>query len=381
MKYIELFIAGDFYPNPNLQNILRSKGGVESVFGDMSPMIKAADYSLINLECVLTESDNKINKIGPHLRATADMAGAMKEAGFDIATLANNHIYDYGEQGLKDTIQSLDHFELQHVGAGVNLADSKRTLFLKKNGIRIAIINFADNEFNHATGRHGGSLPLDLIVCSKEIATASKKVDHVFVIIHGGHEHYHYPSPEMVKRYRFFAEQGAAAVIAHHTHCVGPHEVHGGVPIIYSLGNFLFDSNLSLKSWFEGYAVKFLLTKSEVSYEVIPYTQSIGGIGIKLQDKNSDLMTTIKTLSVEMQHPELLSEKWIDYIADEQIKSGVLWRISKVSRWQKAILTRLGMLDKMYTNRHLKIIKQSLTCESHKERTRDILDKYINLES
>ena len=92
--------------------------------------------------------------------------------------------------------------------------------------------------------------------------------------MHGGNEYNPVPSPRMVKTYRAFAEAGASAVVAMHTHCPQGIEIHNGIPIIYSLGNFLFDIPEPEDSlWWKGYMVNISFNKNKASdLEIIPYT-------------------------------------------------------------------------------------------------------------
>src|SRR5690606_22347516 len=94
--------------------------------------------------------------------------------------------------------------------------------------------------------------PIDIIDNVKQINEARGIADYVFVIVHGGHEFFNLPSPRMQKLYRFYAEQGADIVIGHHTHCIGGYETYKGVPIYYSLGNFLFTKQNPYEDWYLG---------------------------------------------------------------------------------------------------------------------------------
>src|SRR5690554_8220427 len=91
---------------------------------------------------------------------------------------------------------------------------------------------------------------MNIIYNTNQIKEAKATHDKVIVIIHGGHEYYNLPSPRMQKQYRFYAEQGADIIISHHTHCISGKEVYKGVPIYYSLGNFLFTNTSSFEDWY-----------------------------------------------------------------------------------------------------------------------------------
>ena len=116
--------------------------------------------------------------------------------------------------------------------------------------ITIAIINFCENEWSIAEEDSAGANPMDFIDNANQIREA--KAVHDKVIVHGGHEYYNLPSPRMQKQFRFYADQGADIVIGHHTHCISGNEVYNGVPIYYSLGNFLFTKNNTNEDWYTG---------------------------------------------------------------------------------------------------------------------------------
>ncbi len=373
----ELFVSGDFCPAMGPLDELQKEANVEGVFGEFCRIIKGADLSITNLECPLTHASKGIEKIGPNLKAPPDVAVLLKSVGFNMVTLANNHIYDFGQQGLFDTIDTLQRYKLSYVGGGLTLQEAQKTAFVELNGIKLAIVNFAELEFSTASTEHGGASPMDLIDNSRQIADARKKTDHVFVIVHGGNEHYQYPSPGIIKRYRFYAESGASAVIAHHTHCIGGYELHNDVPIFYSLGNFFFppgDKPVH-QCWYEGYAVLMHLTKSNVEFEILPYEQSKNGslsIEVKRREK---ILAKIEDISSVISNDQLLAEKWYQFV--EAKKVGYLARMSGFGIYKVAILRRLGVLDYFYRKRQLNNIRQMIRCEAHKEVALGALSRHL----
>jgi len=233
-------IAGDFYIADNFQNQQMVDNSVEQLFS-------SADYRIVNLETPLTDNapQNRIIKTGPHLQSNAEtILPYLKQLKVDIVTLANNHIMDYGAKGLADTFHILHTNQIGYVGAGPNLQKAAKPFTIETDGMKIAILNFAENEWSIAEKSTPGASPLDIIENVHQIKAAKASTDKVICIIHGGHEYYHFPSPRMVKQYRFYVENGADAIVAHHTHCIGGYEIYNNAPIIYSLGNFLFTQRI-----------------------------------------------------------------------------------------------------------------------------------------
>ena len=254
---IKLFIAGDVVPKGIQPDDFKSKG--ERILNEVKPYIKGADYSVANLEApIVKEEQTPIKKSGPCLGIAPSTVGVLKDVGFGIFTLANNHFFDQGQNGVNATVDVCDAHNVRIVGGGKSKEDAVRPLIFEKEGKRIAIINACEHEFSIATSEHGGSNPLDLISMQEDIASVRIKVDYVVLILHGGIEQYHYPTPRMKRWYRHFIDLGADAVINHHQHCINGYEVYKGKPIFYGLGNFYFPWGNSSRpeSWQYGYAVQ-----------------------------------------------------------------------------------------------------------------------------
>jgi poly-gamma-glutamate synthesis protein (capsule biosynthesis protein) len=191
---------------------------------------------VFNLECLLTGKVSPIDKTGPCLKAPPAAVEFTKRLGFSVATLANNHILYQGADGLMETIRHCREAGLETVGAGKNLEDAGRVLKLKIKGYSIVILNYCEREFSIAGPESPGANPFDLINCLNDLEAIRKNSDLIVLVIHGGIEHYHLPSPERRHTYRFLAEQiGVSAIISHHTHCPSAYEKWKGVPIFYGL--------------------------------------------------------------------------------------------------------------------------------------------------
>jgi len=270
---MEILIAGDLCPFRRVADLIDAKQ-YASVCRSVKPVVEAADYSLVNLECPVVEHPAQpIPKCGPNLKTTREVVDMVVCAGFKAVTLANNHILDYGEVGMADTLAALEHYGVDHVGAGRNLSAAQRTLYKQINGKSVAFVNCCEHEFSIAGETTPGANPLDPVQQYYAIRDARAKADFVIVIVHGGHEYYQLPSPRMQDLYRYFIDLGADAVINHHQHCFSGYERYHGKPIFYGLGNFCFDDALKRNSiWNEGYMVKLSL-EQDIDFELIPYIQ------------------------------------------------------------------------------------------------------------
>jgi len=213
---MRILISGDFYIADSFQNQPLIDQSVKQLFA-------TADYRIINLEAPLTAntSKNRILKTGPHLRSAAEtILPYLKQLKVNMVTLANNHVLDYGTIGLSDTFNNLQGNGIDYVGAGHNIQEATKQVTIEKGGMKIAILNFGENEWSIAGEDEPGANPLDIIDNVNQIKITKATHDKVICIIHGGHEYYHLPSPRMVKQYRFYAENGADAI------CWAPYTLH-----------------------------------------------------------------------------------------------------------------------------------------------------------
>ncbi len=232
---MKILFCGDYIPYSGMTH------KDEKIFGDFYEVIKEANFSFFNQEHPVTKSDTIYNtkKHGVTDNCHPDLLNPVIRAGFTHATLATNHILNRGIEGIKDTVDFFNSNGIGTIGAGSNLKEARKILYLNANGIRISILNFAENEYNSANNYHGGSNPLSIIDNVKDIKVARENSDYVFVIIHGGLEYCIYPTERMVVQYRYYAENGASAIISHHSHVVAAYEVYNDVPIFYGIGNLI----------------------------------------------------------------------------------------------------------------------------------------------
>lgn len=365
-----ILLTGDFCPiGPVEQMVLDGDvGRISSIFEDVLSVAKECDYRVVNLECPLTRIDAPIAKTGPNLKADRKTAALLTNLGVDLVAMANNHIYDQGHQGLKDTLETCRKHGIATVGAGETLAEAQQFHLATIGSKRVAFVNFTENEFGNAEVDRGGANPLDIIDNTRQIRAARQQADTVIVIIHGGHEHFHYPSPRMVKTYRFFAEQGASMIIGHHPHCISGYEVHQGVPIFYSLGNFLFCGTTTFSGWYEGYMVELQLAGcGTCSFAIHPYSQFRDGVAVhRLADERASVFRSqLAGLCDVIQDERRLAEVWEDY-ARKKSKS-YFYAACTRNRWLLGLCNRLGLLNCFVARSRLANLQNLITCESHRD--------------
>ena len=316
---MNILIAGDFCQKYRIDKVIKEKH-FSRLFDEVKLVTAKADYSIVNFEFPIVldpKNANPIPKCGPNLQGTVEAVEAIKYAGFDCCTLANNHILDQGEVCCIDTKTELEKAGIDTVGVGGNLKDAAKILYKEINGKTLAIINCCENEFSIATETSAGSNPLNPIRQYNKIQEARQHADYLLVIVHGGHELYQLPSPRMKETYRFFIDAGADAVVNHHQHCYSGYEIYNGKPIFYGLGNFLFDrTNVMHSNWNEGYMVSLSFQEQEIGYTLIPYSQCNEEPTISLlkDDSLSKFDSCIKELNAIISNDSELNKhhkKWM----------------------------------------------------------------------
>lgn len=268
-----ILIGGDIYPAGAIQPAFL-EGNAGAILHDLSGEVAGADLAIANLECPLIAEHTPIAKAGPILGAPSGCIRGFAAMQWDVLNLANNHSFDHGSRGLADTIHSIHGAGLDCVGVGENLVRAGTPLVKDIEGRRIVLYAMADHEFSAAGRNAAGANPLDLVECVHAIRL-HKREGFFIVLVHGGNEYYPYPSPDMVKRCRFMIEMGADAVVCCHAHCPLPWEIYAGRPIVYGMGNLVFESSHDKPDgWYEGYLAQLTLQGSEICFEPIPYVQS-----------------------------------------------------------------------------------------------------------
>ena len=372
---INIFISGDFAPRMRVNEVIKN-GDYQLLYNDILPLIKEADLAITNLESPLLENGTPIAKTGPNLKAPINSIEALKYAGFDMVTLANNHMMDYGSEGLFSTIKTCEDNQIKHIGAGANPEEAKRILYFELKGQKIAFINCCENEWSTTHGNEPGCNPLNEVGIYYQIEEAKKNAGFVLLIIHGGHETYEYPSPRMKKLYRWFVDLGVDAVIGHHTHCFSGYELYKGKPIVYSLGNFVFDSDKRKSSWNIGAAAMVIIQESNIDLVLCPFTQCDDEVGVRMfgEKEKEDWLEKELEKSKIIQDDMLLEAKFEEFV----LKQGKMyWGFLEQSAfsWILAAKNR-GLLPSGIKGTKRLLYQNIIRTEAH----RDVLLKVLSRE-
>ena len=362
---MKILIAGDFCPQNRCADHFK-KSEFRFVLEEIKDITAEADYSIVNFECPVTKGGEKpINKCGPSLHCSEKGIEAVKWAGFDCVTLANNHFLDYGEESVKNTLEACKINGVDSVGGGMNFQEASKILYKEIDGEKLAVINCCEHEFSLATETTAGSNPLNPIQQYYAIQEAKNNADYVLVIVHGGNELYQLPSPRMQETYRFFIDAGADAVINHHQHCYSGYEVYQRKPIIYGLGNFCFDKPDKRKDiWNEGYLVLINITEKGINTEYIPYIQcdDVAKIMILKGEKVQTFIDSVSVLNRIIANKDGLKKKYVEYITKKSRLNAVF---SPYTNKLLRILCAHGLIPSFMSKKKRTLILAYIQCESH----------------
>jgi sulfatase modifying factor 1 len=232
-------------------------------FAACEPLLMDADFTIGNLECVLGRKGDRVLKAYT-FRAAIDAERRLKP-WFSAVSVANNHALDFGPEGLVETLAILAREGIPQIGGGQTIEECRKPLVLEKDGVRVAIL--AANEFRAEgyapTGAAAGVNPLREEDLLADIREASRTADAVIPFVHWGPENTPEPGESQRRLARRMVEAGASAVIGAHPHVTQTVDVHRGAPIIYSLGNFVFDYYPVDPPVWHGWTVKLSITRGK----------------------------------------------------------------------------------------------------------------------
>lgn len=378
-----LLVAGDFCPVGILEEtIVRSQ--LKSAFGPFSNLIQNAEVFIVNFECSIPLDAPKLEKCGPAFAASPSIAGELKDAGIDIACLANNHSMDFGRLGLNNTIDTLSSAGVEVVGAGRSEYHAYSASLCCVSGVEVGLLNVAEHESREAIGELPGLALADPIRTYTLIRKVRSQVEYLVVLFHGGHEHYAFPSPRIKELCRFLVEAGADAVICHHSHVISGWELYKSSFISYSVGNFLFpwppppvnSREPAPAGWQLGYMVGIGFSrKHKPFYFLVPFAQ----------DQRNDLHLRSLSEGEQAAFTKQLDETNQTICNDALLKER--WK-EFVREWKDAFIN--GLLGRPFDGpatvikrthdefRRLVELHNLLSCEAHHDLSLHALEEAID---
>lgn len=294
---MKTLLLGDVCPHTSSYDKFKNKG-IDRIFGDVLPIFEGRDFIAVNLECALTETDGKIKKFGPALAAPIETAEVLKSVGVNLCGLSNNHIFDLGTDGIRDTLAALSAAGLDFTGFGKDETDARKNYFFEHDGERIAVVAVCEHEFSYALPDRMGARGYDPYETMEDIRAAKAEADRVIVMYHGGKEFSEYPSPRLYKLCRAMVKNGADVVLCQHSHCIGCYEKYEGGHILYGQGNFHFMDPDPRASWYTELAVEYDTKTNEISF--IPIRSTDDDIMLAKGADKDEIMAGFEKRSAEL---------------------------------------------------------------------------------
>ncbi|MBX3066960.1 MAG: CapA family protein [Anaerolineae bacterium] len=246
---IQIIAVGDIMLGRSIEENVLKSGDVNYPFERMLPLMQDADLLIGNLECLISDKGEARFK-AYSFRVGLWGIDSLKNAGFDLLNLANNHAYDYGPEALLDTRARLRWAGIAVVGAGKDQVEAHDPAIIERNGIKIAFLGYVNTPVEiygfdtftaKATATTAGIAWGEPETITAEVQAAKQKADLVIVMLHSGVEGRIEPSAIQMQLARAAIDAGATAVIGSHPHIQQGIEFYNGGLIAYSLGNFVFE--------------------------------------------------------------------------------------------------------------------------------------------
>lgn len=246
---VTLLFAGDVYFSDYVKNAYRQAGGISGVLDDgIRQEIANADIFMVNQEFPFTERGEKVPDKQFNFRVSPEWVSVLKEMDVDLVTLANNHILDYGKQGLLDSCDTLKEAGIAYVGGGKDFDEAKKLVTMEAGGRTIGFLGtsrvYMDGSWAAGKEHPGVFSTYDSSKPLEEIQKAKEQCDYLVVYVHWGIERSTEPEAYQRTMGQAYIDAGADLVVGSHPHVLQPIETYKDKTIAYSLGNFVFGSSI-----------------------------------------------------------------------------------------------------------------------------------------
>lgn len=380
-----VLVASDWAPIRALEPVMRRDP--LAVYGDMLPVLRDADLRVVNCECALTSARTPVWKSGAVFKGAPAHARALTAVPFEAACLANNHVFDYGLPGFRETLRVLRRNGVGTVGAGMSADEACRPLTLTRgltrprasmgararnserarSPVRVSLVNFSEGEdLTAARGGRPGVCGWEVERLAATVARLKKRGDCVITVAHCGLEYIPFPPPYVQEAFRGLVDAGADCVVGHHPHVPQGIEVYKGRPIAYSLGNFVFYQETDLAWRKTGYCLSLRIRDGRVAgWDIHPYRITDNGLRRLRGPEERRFLAKMRRLSAPLKTPGGVRRAWEAYL-DYYGLEGFREEVGRILQTMKSE-PRKGAA--MFRNR--------LTTLQHAELWRDALTRLI----
>ena len=240
-RLTRIVCGGDVMLSRYVGQLARLESDPASPLRDLAPLFSSADIAFVNLEAPFSDRGRPVNS-GMIFKAEPQMIQALRLAGIDVVSTANNHARDCGSYGVGFTLDWLARNGIAAAGTGHNAAQAHRGVVLQRHGCRYGFLAYT---YDQSNGNHPDQddriAMLNPAQMALDVAALRARADVVIVSMHAGYEYQPQPNPAQRRFAHAAIDAGAAAVIGAHPHVVQPVESYREGVIFYSLGNLVFD--------------------------------------------------------------------------------------------------------------------------------------------
>ncbi len=274
--------VGDIMLGRTIGDLIETDGP-QAPFLYTADTLSSADIAIGNLECPISNRGQPEDKTYI-FRAPPEAGNSLAYGGFDLVSLANNHILDYGPLAMQDTITILAENHIHAIGAGMNDQEAYAPMFMEIDGLRLAFLAFAEippGRFDYLAWEAGENKPgiawahPDRII--EGVQSAKEQADVVIVMVHNGYEFIHNVAKHQKETAQLAIDSGAALVIGSHPHVLQRIDHYNGGLIAYSMGNFVFDNFLFPPNYSAILKVE-LSPEGVEAYELIDVIVQLNGV-------------------------------------------------------------------------------------------------------
>ena len=362
---LRIMIASDWAPIRAFEPVISRDP--EAVYGDMLPALRAADLRIVNCECALTGAGKPVWKSGAVFKGLPAHVAGLTSVPFEVACLANNHVFDYGLKGFRETLDVLCGNGVRTVGAGLSFDEAIAPLTIEAKGAKITIVNFSEGEDLTASRGGPGVCGWEIDRIAGLIRKAKRRGEFVVAVGHAGLEYIPFPPPYVVEAFRALSEAGADCVVGHHPHVAQGLEVRNGRLIAYSLGNFAFFQPPQLYYRRTGFCLSLQVRAGRLaSYGIRPYR--ITDKGLRRLDRGEErlFLDDLRRVSRPLGSVRGAAEAWQSYLA-----------YYGPDGFKKEVLGILGKMDSE-PRKGAAMFRNRITTLQHSELWRDALTLFMS---
>ena len=245
-REVVMLFVGDIMLSRGIEYYMKKKNDWVYPFRSVGDIIQSADIAVGNLEGPISDKGARAGSIYS-FRADPRAVEGLAFAGFDVLSVANNHIWDYGSEAFLDTLRILNENGILYAGGGRDYAEAHAPAMKETNGITFAFLSYTDlvpvSVATEASSPAVAFAQKEIII--RDIESAKERADIVVALFHWGVEYAPRHNALQEDLAHAAIDAGAKLIIGHHPHVVQDTEEYGGGFIAYSLGNFIFDQNFS----------------------------------------------------------------------------------------------------------------------------------------